>query len=183
MTKPVVGVDVDGVLIDMLGQVFLTLDAMFGKKLTYSDITSWCVDHHLEGRAEEFWTAIGESNFHANTDPYPGAVEGITKLREVAEVYIVTSPLSYGRTWTYDRDRWLQQHFGFDLGHIIHMRAKHRFLGDALVDDRPENIQQWQKSHPRGKGILWRHHWNDTPGVYEAYTWDDVIRLVTDGQS
>ena len=180
MTRPVVGVDVDGVLVDMLGQCFLTMEKMFGKKLTHSDMNGWCIDHHLEGRTNDFWTELGASGFHENTKPYPGAVEGIQKLREVADVYIVTSPLRQGKTWTYDRDRWLQEHFGFDFNDIIHMRAKHRFLGDALVDDRPENILQWQKVHTRGKGIVWRHSWNQTPGTYEAHSWDDVIRLVTD---
>lgn len=179
MKKPVVGVDVDGVLVDMLGQCFITMEQMFGKKVTYSDVTGWCIDHHLEGRAEEFWEAIGSSDFHSKVVPYPGAVEGIHELMKVAEVYVVTSPLQFGRTWTYDRDRWLRDHFGFDLGQIVHMRAKHRFFGDALVDDRPENIQHWQQAHPNGKGIVWRHEWNHTPGAFEAWSWGDVIKLVT----
>jgi 5'(3')-deoxyribonucleotidase len=175
--KPVVGVDVDGVLIDMLGPCFALAKEFLGKSLTLGDMTGWEIDHLLEGKASEFWEKFGEEDFHSN-HPYPGAVEGIQALHEIADVHIVTAPLSTGKTWTYERDRWISRHFGIHTDKIHYMRSKDRFRGDALIDDRPSNILGWQAANPEGVGILWRHTWNETPGVYEAHNWEDVFRIL-----
>lgn len=174
-----VGVDVDGVLADLLTPILEGINTTFSKSLTPEDMDSWCIKKHLEGDEHKFWDQLGNSNLHDRLLPYPGAKEGLALLQTVAEVYIVTSHLSAGRTWVYDRDQWLLKHFGIPKKRVIHTEAKYRVLADALVDDRPDNVIAWQAVHPTGRGVVWAHPWNaDTKCKYRTNSWVELTSWV-----
>lgn len=193
--KPRVGVDVDGVLADLLAPLFTHMNAMLGTAYAPDHMKDWDItDLVPEDRRDEFWTTFGrEVRVHDALRPLPGAVEGMKLLAGVADVYVVTAYLRSAPTWVHDRDRWLSEHFGISDKKIVHTHAKYTFLGRALVDDKPSTVVRWQEEHPEGLGILWAQPYNAAfspvgnaivethkPRVgFRTNSWETVVSLVT----
>jgi 5'(3')-deoxyribonucleotidase len=74
----------------------------------------------------------------------PGTQEGVARLREIADVYIVTSPWNSCRTWMHEREDWLKRHLDIPASQLIVTSAKHVCAGDVLVDDKTETCAKWE---------------------------------------
>ncbi len=182
--KPRVGVDVDGVLADLMTPMFALLNRLAGTAYSVEHMDDWTIDPLIpKDHADEFWRELGRPGLHANLQPYAGAVEGMRALSEVADVYIVTSYLTGAETWVHERDAWLAEHFSIPRARIVHTRAKYTFYGRALVDDKPENVIEWQTEHAHGAGVLWLQAYNrrcdDARIRHRTDQWQDLVRLVT----
>jgi 5'(3')-deoxyribonucleotidase len=185
--KPRVGIDVDGVLGDLLTPMFGPLNEMFGLQVTLDVMKEWDFDHLIpEGRLQEFWDAVGAPGFQDRMHPYPGAVEGIQLLKEVADVYIVTAYLTNGKQWVYERDAWIFKTFGIERHKMVHTKAKYTFFGRMLVDDKPSNIDGHAQEHPTAVPVIWDRPYNQVfdwhpdvvPRLVRTSSWDEVARLV-----
>lgn len=180
--KPTVLVDVDGVLCDFVTQTFIIAEKIFGIKRHVSELNIWDIAEFFqlnEHQEKDLYVEINKPGFHQKMQPYAGAKEGLKALQEVADVVIVTAA-TRGHTWCFERYEWLQDHFGIHYKDIIFAHKKQYVRGDALLDDRPENIQGWLEAHPMGKGLLWAQSWNSSSEVGERmHTWYDVIKKVT----
>lgn len=181
MHRPRVLLDVDGVLADFLTPALDVIERLTGIRYDPAQITTWDIFDTVGKEWEQpFFEACNTRGFAASLSVYPGAQEGVTALREVAEVYIVTSPLNHNPTWTYERELWLKEHFGIPANRIVHTSAKFLCRGDALVDDRPHNIQRWNEEHPEKQGLLWDASWNRTEtGLIRVLGWADLLTRVT----
>lgn len=180
--NPRVLLDVDGVLADFLSPALDVVERLTGRKYSTEEMTTWDIFEIVGKEWEQpFFEACNQPNFAANLTVYPGAQEGVRRLQEIAEVYIVTSPLNHNPTWTYERERWLRDHFDIPHGRIVHTSAKHLCVGDALIDDRPYNVQKWAYGHPNGTGLLWDAPWNrqDKVSGIRVHGWNDVISIIT----
>lgn len=154
MRRPRCGVDTDGVLADMLSLLQAHYSDLFGVPLPSLDC--WEIGEHIpKGREREYWETFGETAIHSKLKPYRNTYDGLRHIAEVADVYIVTSPLSSCRTWASDRERWLLEYFGVTRNRVIHAAAKYTFAGDMLIDDKPEHVEQWAAEHPSGIPVLW----------------------------
>lgn len=178
------GVDVDGVLADLLEPLFEFFNARYGTQYGVSHMTGWDVaDLVPGGDVAGFWADFGrEVRIHDSLKPYPGAVEGMRMLAEVADVYVVTTYLHSAPTWVYDRDRWIMEHFAIPKGRMVHVQSKYIFSGAGLIDDKPQNVIEWQDEHPEGKGVLWRQPYNEGQALgeevrYEARDWPAAVAL------
>lgn len=181
MTRPRILLDVDGVLADFLTPALDVIERLTGKAYCAADITTWDI-FAVVGKEWErpFFEACNQPGFAASLAVYPGAQEGVARLREVAEVYIVTSPMNHNPTWTHEREAWLWGHFQIPSNRIVHTSAKHLCVGDALIDDRPLNIERWNEEHPTGAGLLWDAPWNRTDKVgVRVRGWSEIVNLVT----
>lgn len=159
--KPRVGIDVDGVLADLLGEIFPLAKEMYGIELHVDHMKDWEIDNLLpEGKSKEFWDAVGRPGLHKRLKPYPGAVEGMAALDKVADIYIVTSYLHNGETWVYERDEWIMDTFGISKKKMIHTSAKYTFNGLVLVDDKPQNIIDFIQEPTLSSGVLWTQPYN-----------------------
>jgi 5'(3')-deoxyribonucleotidase len=95
-----VGIDVDGVLADILTPCLAVASRILDKELTVEHLRDFDLSSIVpQDRLCELWTEIGEPGVCRNLVPYSGAVEGMARLREVADVYIVTSYLRGAREW------------------------------------------------------------------------------------
>ena len=161
-SKPRVGVDVDGVLADLLTPLFQHMNAMLGTAYVPDHMKDWDVAELIpEARRDEFWQTFGRDvRVHDALQPCPGAIEGMSLLGEVADVYIVTAYLHSAPTWVHDRDKWLSDRFGISDKKIVHTHAKYTFFGKALVDDKPSTVEAWSREHSRGTGVLWDQPYN-----------------------
>lgn len=177
--------DVDGVLADFLSATFEFLRDWTGRSWTTMDLMSWEIFDHPEllsfkERGYEQWRTQG---FCGTLQPYQGAQAAVASMQEVADVYILTSPMD-SLYWVHERDAWLKQHFGINRKNIIHTSAKYVCSGDVLVDDRHDNIVQWLEHHPEGLGVLWAHKYNDglalPTGAVRTASWEDLVGMVRD---
>ncbi len=172
--RPLVLLDVDGVTFDFDRAFFQRIEKHFGvryeqagNEFDYEDLPGW---------STAFW-GLCEMEGFASTPGciYPGAVEGVDALREIADVEVCTSPYKKSLTWCGERVAWLGQNFGFKPDEIHFTHKKYRMFADYLVDDRALNAEQFGPK----KGILWTRSYNlhsDHP--IRVSNWDEVLEVV-----
>jgi 5'(3')-deoxyribonucleotidase len=178
--------DCDGVLADFVGGFLKLVNARFGTSLSSADVTCWDIAEALgwsRERAMEAYGLITECDqFAAKLDVLAGAVSGVRRLREVAEVYIVTSPWWSQPTWLRDRTNWLHKHFGITANNVVYTGAKHLIVGDVLVDDKTSTCEAWRAAHPGGVAVQWstphnlRDRWDGPSTLDWNFLIDEIIR-------
>lgn len=164
---PRVLLDCDGVLADFQTRCLQLINEITGWSKTLEDMRSWDIFEALgvpDDVEQAVYDRMHEPGWCESLDPYPGAVEGVKRLREIAKVYVITSPMR-GKNWHHERDAWLWKHFKINTKSIGHVSAKYIVAGDILVDDKISNLEQWYECHPHGRPILWHgpsnqhQHW------------------------
>lgn len=112
-----------------------------------------------------------------------GSIIGVRALRDAGhELYLVTHrPKSAVR----DTTAWLELHFGSEdpypwsgLHILSNQESKTMVDADLLIDDKPENISEWQASGR--EGILFSRPWNRDyrRATWIANGWDHAVSLV-----
>ena len=183
-TRPRVLLDADEVLADFQGSVLGIISRVTGKPVCPSDCKQWdffsqflqTPEHHAEAMSE-----VGLPGFCASIAPLPGAQEGVARLREVADVYVVTSPFD-STPWVQERYAWLWEHFQIPRKHVVFTSSKFLVDGDMLVDDRPENVINWKIAYPDRQALLWDipNTRGQHPELDRVSSWDQVLdRLQT----
>lgn len=114
---------------------------------------------------------------------FPGAVEGVQRLAEVADVYFVTAPTRELPTWVYDRDAWLVEHFGEELGSkVVHTSHKHLVAGHYLVDDRVATLENWEAEMRRlgvpATAVCWAQPYNLGAPFMRIEAWSTLIGTI-----
>lgn len=157
-----VGIDVDGVLADFQTPCLSAMSTLLGREIVPTEVTEWDIMKLVpETMHPALDRLLGRRGFAESLQPLPGAIRGVDLLRKVADVYIVTSPFSASETWVHEREKWLNRHFGIARKHVVHTAAKYTFSGAMLIDDRPENVEEWAREHPTGVPVLWAAHYNN----------------------
>ncbi len=174
--------DVDEVLADLHEAIFQILEKVLGLRLTAEDFNVWNLfDTFSPKEQKAIYAEMGKPGFCASLRPKEGAVEAVLKLRRMVDVYVVTSRFKgHGPTWVFERDAWLREYFGFELDQVIHTSAKFLIAGDAILDDRPDNVTSWLAEHPDGLGMLWDLPNTRTLGCdsLRVRNWRDVTEKV-----
>lgn len=89
--------------------------------------------------------------------PFPGAIEAVKRVSEIADVYFVTTPMPGSPTWGFDRTEWLKEKFGKELGEkVAFTDYKYLIPASYLVDDKVDNCRTWEEWNPGGVALLWR---------------------------
>jgi 5'(3')-deoxyribonucleotidase len=187
--KPRLLLDVDTVLANFLKRAIDELNAITGKSYTTADMTEWdifeCFD--VSDEVERLvYDRLNQPGVCESLEVLPGAQEGVAMLENVAQIYIVTSPMR-GKTWTREREEWLWKHFKIPTKRVIHTSAKYAVSGDYLVDDRPSNVIRWLESHPDAVGVLWKcdpnRHVVELPrNVVHTCDWKQVVDMISNHQ-
>lgn len=152
-------IDVDGVLADMNSSMLAAIKEVTGHQFSPGDVTSWDYAEALGITPDEETRAWDILDQNLNFPEYPGARDAVRALKLMGlDVVFVTSP-SHTPNWVPERQRWLKKRFG-DSSLIVHTKHKWLIPGVALVDDKPENVEQWAAEHPDGIGVLWAQPWN-----------------------
>jgi 5'-nucleotidase len=183
VTRPVVLLDVDGVMADFVTAALRTIQEVRGLVVPPEQITTWHVHESIPG-CHRWWPEVEQHMFAPGwceaIPPFPGAREGLASLRQLADVFFVTSPWK-SPTWAYERTRWLRAQMGVEDAHerVVSTQAKHLVAGDVFVDDKPENVAAWAADHPSGLALLWDQPTNRTSPVRpRCASWDDLVRAV-----
>lgn len=184
VVKPRVLLDCDGVLADFAGGFLRLVNAHFNTSYTPADITEFDIGKalgwSLEQTAEAYELISSCDMFARLLDVFPGAVAGVIRLLDIAEVYVVTSPWWSHPTWVRDRNNWLYAHFGIGAGRVVHTAAKHICVGDVLVDDKTSTCDAWRAAWPNGVAVLWAtpHNRRDMWDGQCTSNWDHLIEIV-----
>lgn len=177
--KPRILVDVDGVLGDFLVPSCEILRELTGHPWKPEDFKTWDIFETVDKKYEKpFYDACTQPEWCRNIPPFTAAVEGMRRLQEVSNVYIVTSPMGSNPRWAYERDHWLKDHFGIPTKKVVHTAAKYLCVGEALIDDKPANIEQWMTEHTNSLGLLFDQPYNqeNAPG-YRVHTWEQILQV------
>lgn len=161
--------DCDGVLADFVGGFLAIVNRACGTFYTHEHVTEYDVCKALgittEQATHAFDTVSGSRGFALALEPLPGAIDGVRRLQEIADVFIVTSPWNSSPTWTHEREAWLRRHFDIPHRRVIHTGAKYMVRGDFLVDDKTETLTRWDMEHgPHRKAIQWQTPHNRRDG-------------------
>ena len=124
MKKPIIYIDMDGVLVDFESALTKVSPEM------------------LEKFAGEYDNIPG---IFALMDPVPGALEAVDRLKEKYDLYILSSSPWENPTALGDKLAWVKKYFGGDgpenifFRNVIFSSVKHLNRGDILIDDRTAN--------------------------------------------
>jgi len=122
MTKKIIYIDMDGVLVDLGSEIKKYSETQPGLVATLGD--------ELDRLPDLF----------KDPKPIPGAIEAFKKLSKLHNVYILsTAPWDNPDAWTHKR-LWVEKYLGADAyKKLILSHNKHLCAGDYLIDDRTAN--------------------------------------------
>ena len=147
--KPTLVLDVDGVLADFVGATMQFLERNYGiyhdEPLKTWDFMDTPTLRPFRRVARGHWTTPG---FVAGLQPIPGTIQVVNEARHLANVRFATSPMDSNPTWRAERNTWLAQHFGAQEGDVLHTVKKSEQPGHVFVDDKFENVVEYQLAHP-----------------------------------
>lgn len=182
MKKPRVLLDVDGVLADFVTPALEVMKNVTGKPLPEDVLEDWDIFRSVDKSLQShIYDEFKKEGWCYALKPYPGAIKGVSRLREIADVYFVTSPM-HGPHWAYERTKWLIDLFNAKTGHVISTNAKYVCRGNVLIDDKTSHIVKWGEHHPDALRILWKQPYNekDTPRgpVIHTNDWDKAHEAI-----
>ena len=158
--RPLVLLDVDGVLADFVGAYLDALEKVTGRRRERDEIRTWDIVKALDlapADAEEVARIVGQPDFCYDLKLIEGAAEGVAALRKIADIHVVTAPWP-SRHWPGERVDWLLDALGIERLDITLTTRKDLVRGDVLLDDRFEHLLEWTRANQDSLGILW-----DTP--------------------
>lgn len=142
--------DLDGIIVDMLGPWLRQYEIITGEKIPVSDIVSW--DATIGASYPEVLNSLLEKpGFFRNLPPMPGAQKYLSKLIEENnhEIIILTQPPRKSDYAVRDKRLWMQDYFpNFDITNMIYAHKKYLVRGDVLFDDKPSHLALWKHENP-----------------------------------
>jgi len=183
MKKLLIALDVDGVLCDFISGALRIVEEVTGRRYEPSDVVEFNFTKALGLSANEsraVMEAIGaRRGFAAALAPYPHARQGVRRLRELGEVFCVTSPWDSNDRWRAEREAWLALHFGIDRVH--HAEDKSPYQADVFVDDRSKHVRAWSSAWPGRAAVFWRTPHNTSEavpvGAHSVASWDELYEV------
>ena len=119
--KKVVYIDLDGVIVDLIGQMKKELSET---KKVYEDETDIIDD---------------SETIFINSQPIPHALESIAELEKHFDVYILsTAPWHNIHSWSQKRI-WVDKYMPTMFKKLILTHHKEQLIGEYLIDDRLKN--------------------------------------------
>lgn len=160
-----IGIDVDGVLRDNLQIMVDLYNEEFGGEMTVNDIRDFRTEitfptiESTTGKTASEWFFQDHSNeIFLKAKPFSNVAEDIKKLREIANVVIIT----YQKTILNRMQTlcWLEIN-GIEYDGLIFIKDKTKFICDYLVDDNDWNFLGSNAKH----GILIDAPYNEGKSV------------------
>lgn len=189
MRKIKIGLDCDGVISNFTAGALRIVEEVTGRRYTEMDVTEFDFTKAIglsEREALAVKAAIGSRRgFAAALAPYPGARQGVRRLRELGDVFCVTSPWDSNPWWRAEREAWLALHVGIDVVH--HAADKTGYEADVFVDDKSSHVSAWSRAWPGHTAVFWRTPHNTSEavpaGAHAIGSWDALYQLAHEAAS
>lgn len=184
MKKLQIAIDVDGLLCDFVTGALRIVEEVTGRRYDPVDVTEFDFTKAIglsANETREVKTVIGSRrNFCLSLAPYPRARQGVRRLRDLGEVFCVTSPWDGNPWWRAERDAWLALHFGIDRVHYD--SDKRAYEADVFVDDESSHVRAWSTMWPGRTAVFWRTPHNTgepvPAGAWSIGSWDALYEIV-----
>jgi hypothetical protein len=182
-----IALDADGVLRNFTAGALAVVKEVTGRTYSLADVTSFNFARALglsEAETREVMTIIStRRGFVASLPPYPEARQGVRRLRELGDVFCVTTPWDgpSGKNpwWCDESEAWLALHVGIDVVH--HAEDKSTYEADLFADDRVKNVRAWLGRWPGRTAVLWRTLQNSSKavpwGAHATSSWDALYEI------
>lgn len=167
MRRPIVLVDMDGVLADYDGKMLKEVRKHMESnplEITRENLWSYLsINEHLKDKIE--W----EDGFFYSLEPIDGALEAIERMKKREwDIWICSSPSVTSKTCHSDKNNWLKKHFGDWLARkLILTKDKTLVIGDILIDDRGE-IKGINQENTSFTHILFEQPYNSWSPCYKT---------------
>lgn len=179
--KPVVFVDVDGVVADLLSEWLRLYNIDYDDTLQAENVMDWDVSKFVRPECgDNIFTYLWNDDLYQGVQPIDGALEGIMALRDLG--YRVVFATSCNLKMAGQKLQWLDD-YGFlnmDKQGIckdyIEISDKHLLLGNTLIDDYHHNLNGF-----KGRRILFdaSHNQDISHNDFKfsrAANWDEVVK-------
>ena len=170
-------VDCDCTVIDFVGGI---LRIAGNPDRSLASEYDWFMTAYGDERAERIrWLLDYDSDYWQNLPALPGAQEGVADLREQGHNIIwVTKPYPKKYGWESDRRIWLNEFMGANLHNepIIFSGDKYLIHADAMIDDTISMVENWERDHPTGLGLIFGSEANRQSG-FELVDWEDIMQM------
>ena len=173
-------IDVDEVLVDFQTPALGALERLTGRKLRPDDYEVWDMFSLFSDEEKKLvFAEVEKPGFCRSLEPKPGAIEAVKALREMVDVFAVTSHFT-SPTWVHERDAQLTEEFGFKRREVVHTSAKFLVDGEFFLDDNPAHVTAWSEEHPKGVAMLWHIPNTRKLGMDDIRmkTWEQVLERV-----
>ena len=149
--KLIVGIDLDDVLIDLLGAWVNWLNKKHNLNVTYNDITNWDITKFFPTLTkEEIFEPLNTPEFWNYVKPLPNTVTTLKSMFEDDRLTVKIITASSYKTLQMKFDNVLFSYFPFlSYKDVIVCYDKHLIDVDVLIDDCVSNFTNF-----RGIGIL-----------------------------
>jgi 5'(3')-deoxyribonucleotidase len=169
-----IAIDMDEVMADPISKFISLYNRDYGLPLDL--VLNPGNEFYVQVPAEinmKWFDYINEKGFFRDLPVITGAIEGIKKLQEQHDVYIVSAAMEF-RNSLEDKYDWLGEHFPFiDWQHIMFCGDK-IIEADILIDDRIKNFINF-----KGRPLLFSSPHNMlVPGYERVDTWDQVLQAI-----
>ncbi len=183
-TKPLFLCDVDDVVADFVQGFNAAVIATGVRDIKMDHVhTTWDLSKSLKltkSEDQKVYSLVDMPGFASRLNPCVGAVDGVKKIMQVADVIWVTHELESSPTWVYDRRLWLEKYFG-EGQKIVNTSEKYAVDGDYFLDDKPAHCAAWHAQHPRKMAMMWATGRNGTDapeGVALIGDWKVVLDTI-----
>ncbi len=171
MRRIKIALDADGVLRNFTAGALTVVKEVTGKTFDLVDVTAFNFSKALgltEDETRAVMTVIStRRGFVTALPPYLDARQGVRRLRELGDVFCVTtpweSPWGTNPWWRAESEAWLALHFGID--NVQHADDKTAYEADVFVDDRSKNVRAWLAAWAGRTAVFWRTPHNTSESV------------------
>ncbi len=162
--------DMDEVIVDLLGPLTKKYNERYGSTFTRDDITAW----ELPKRMIDIFK---EDDFFLRLPPLPGAIKGMRDLKALGhDVIIATSPSGTPRI-AKDKMYWVKGWLPEFLDKMIITGDKRNVTGDLICDDYHMNLVDW----PGPYKVVMDRRYNrdfDMPNLYRVCEFKGLLLVV-----
>lgn len=174
--RKIIAVDLDETIQDMVYQVIQAYNRTYRQNLNYYKIEQYDISPYIVSECKHIWQEFATEELMRNLHVEPTAVETLTKLNELHDIYFVTA--GHPNTMRV-RDLWLASHFDwYKSKMLICCRNKQLLKVDVMVDDYEMNLvggeyQKFLMTRPWNKAFDAEAH-----GITRIYTMSDVLKYI-----